>query len=71
MLYILLSAAISIWFHLYILFEFFPIIKNNSLKMNMHLLCLSEEAVLCLCEVFLFLILIWYLFFEVIHHFSQ
>ena len=42
MLYILLSAAISIWFHLYILFEFFPIIKKNSRKMNMHLLCLSD-----------------------------
>ena len=56
MLYVLLSAAISMWFHFWILFEFFPIIKENSLKMNMHLLCLSEEAVLWLCEVFLFLI---------------
>ena len=56
MLYLLLSAAISMWFHFCILFEFFPIIKKNSLKMTMHLLCLSEEAVLWLYEVFLFLI---------------
>lgn len=64
-LYTLLFAAISIWFHFCILFEFFAIIQKNSLKMNMHLLCLSEKQCFVSVKCF-FLILTWYLFFKVI-----
>lgn len=54
MLWALLFPTIPVWLYLCLLFEFFPVIKENSqicTNMNMHLPGLSEAAVLCLYEI--------------------